>query len=46
MLLVARLLHLGSELLGDVPVRNIIYLARSEIQNAQNIAQHIKHSTR
>ena len=42
----ARLLHLGADPLGDVPARNIIYLARSEIQNAQYIAQHIKASTK
>lgn len=42
----SRLLHLGADPLGDVPARNIIYLARSEIQNAQYIAQHIKTSTK
>ncbi|KAK9808509.1 hypothetical protein WJX73_003066 [Symbiochloris irregularis] len=43
---VEQLLHLGAEPLGDVPARNIIYLARSEIQNAQFIAQHIKTTTK
>ena len=41
-----RLLHLSSEPLGDLGVRNVIYLVRASIENAQHIAQQIKETNR
>ena len=37
-----RLLHLGEEALGELGVRNVVYLARSRIENAQLIARQVK----
>ena len=37
-----RLLHLGEAPLGDPGVRNVVYLARCRIENAQLIARQVK----
>ena len=41
-----RLLHLGREPLGELGVRNVVYLVRARIENAQQIAEQIKASNR
>ena len=40
--MVRRLLHLGEAPLGDPGVRNVVYLARCRIENAQLIARQVK----
>jgi len=40
-----RLLHLEPGALGDLGVRNVVYLARSRIENAQLIARQVKATT-
>lgn len=37
-----RLLHLSSDALGDLGVRNVVYLVRARVENAQQIAEQIK----
>ena len=37
-----RLLHLSPDALGDIGVRNVVYLVRARVENAQQIAQQIK----
>lgn len=37
-----RLLHLGEAPLGDPGVRNVVYLARCRVENAQLIARQVK----
>ncbi|KAK9844079.1 hypothetical protein WJX81_004070 [Elliptochloris bilobata] len=39
---VEQLLHLGTAPLGDLGVRNVVYLARCRIENAQLIARQVK----
>ena len=41
-----RLLHLSTEPLGDLGVRNVIYLVRASIENAKQIAEQIKETNR
>ena len=41
-----RLLHLSREPLGDLGVKNVVYLVRARIENAQQIAKQIKASNR
>ncbi|BDA43254.1 Vacuolar protein sorting-associated protein 33A [Coccomyxa sp. Obi] len=43
---IEQLLHLSCEPLGDLGVRNVIYLVRASIDNAQHIAQQIKDTNR
>lgn len=39
---VRRLLHLSSDEFGDLGVRNVVYLVRARVENAQQIAEQIK----
>ena len=41
-----RLLHLSAQPLGNIPVRNVVYLVRAEVANAQQIAAQVKHLNR
>lgn len=41
-ILACRLLHLSSDELGDLGVRNVVYLVRARVENAQQIAEQIK----
>ena len=38
----SRLLHLSSDALGDLGVRNVVYLVRARVENAQQISEQIK----
>jgi hypothetical protein len=42
----SRLLYLSSDALGDLGVRNVIYLVRANAENAQQIAEQIKATNR
>ncbi|KAK9915301.1 hypothetical protein WJX75_007269 [Coccomyxa subellipsoidea] len=43
---IEQLLHLSTEPLGDLGVRNVIYLVRASIENAKQIAEQIKETNR